>query len=124
MKTINLSKYAPAITMKNVGIVNQDIREGLQSNQPFVIDFKGIEGIEMAAASELLNPLRSKYGTRYRQEVQFQNVNPLVGNAFVFSGRTDSTVVSSPRRKSFISRMFFTLLLLLTLGVGQMWAAV
>ena len=122
MKTINLSKYAPAITMKNVGIVNQDIREGLQSNQPFVIDFKGIEGIEMAAASELLNPLRSKYGTRYRQEVQFQNVNPLVGNAFVFSGRTDSTVVSSPRRKSFISRMFFTLLLLLTLGVGQMWA--
>lgn len=118
MKTISLQKYAPVITMKNIKVVNQDIHEGMLSNQPFAIDFKGIEGIEMAAASELLNPLREKYGTRYRQEVQFQNVEPLVGNAFVFSGSTaHSTTTANSRRRSFFSRMFFSLLLLLTLGV-------
>ena len=123
MKTISLQKYAPVITMKNIKVVNQDIHEGMQSNQPFAIDFKGIEGIEMAAASELLNPLREKYGTRYRQEVQFQNVEPLVGNAFVFSGSTaHSTTTANSRRRSFFSRMFFSLLFLLTLGVGEMWA--
>ena len=131
MSTIKLQKYAPAIMMSDIDAVNHDITEVMKDNDSFTLDFEGIKGIEMEAAEAILSSLRAKFGPGYRKKVQLVNVAPIVNNAFTFSGSVgvpDSAPVSSShatRRRRFsaaFSHIFASLLLLLTLGVGQMWA--
>ena len=129
MSTIKLQKYAPAIMMSDIGAVNHEITEAMKNNDSFAIDFEGIKGIEMEAAEAILSSLRRKYGPDYRKKVQLVNVAPIVNNAFTFSGSIgvpDSASVTAPHathRRSFsavFSHIFATMMMLLTLGVGQM----
>ncbi len=126
MNTIYLHKFAPAIVMNDMDILNKDIDELVRLGSPFVLDFDGIKGIEMEAAAVLSEKLRNKYGLNYRQQVKFVNMTPLVRNAFLFSEPVNelSAKPSIPTRRfsSAFSRVFAAILLLLTLGVGQMWA--
>ncbi|GEM_PF-1246945 len=128
MNTIYLHKFAPAIVMNDMDILNKDIDELVRLGSPFVLDFDGIKGIEMEAAAVLSEKLRNKYGLNYRQQVKFVNMTPLVRNAFLFSEPVNelSAKPSIPTRRfsSAFSRVFAAILLFLTLGVGQMWANV
>lgn len=87
MKTIHLSTYGTTITSKNVHAINGDIQSQLQSGEVLSLDFKGIKGVQMAAAQEMLLPIRNRYGVNYREKVVFANAEPIVKNAFVFSGQ-------------------------------------
>ncbi len=128
MSTIHLSNYGISITPGKMDAVNREIQQKIQIGEPFELDFDGVEGLDTRAAYALLEPLRKHYGKDYRKYVSFSNVAPMVNNALIFSGTTSpNTVISNPRtpKHSFtsaFSRIFATILLLLTLGVGQMWA--
>ena len=127
MSTIHLSNYGISITPGKMDAVNREIQQKIQIGEPFELDFDGVEGLDTRAAYALLEPLRKHYGKDYRKYVSFSNVAPMVNNALIFSGTTSpNTVISNPRtpKHSFtsaFSRIFATILLLLTLGVGQMW---
>lgn len=128
MSTIHLSNYGISITPGKMDAVNREIQQKIQIGEPFELDFDGVEGLDTRAAYALLEPLRKHYGKDYRKYVSFSNVAPMVNNALIFSGTTTpNAVISNPRtpKHSFtsaFSRIFATILLLLTLGVGQMWA--
>ena len=130
MSTINLSTFGPTITKKNVGAITGEIQKVMQGSESFVMDFSGIKGIEMAAARELMTPIRKRYGSGYREKVQLINVTPVVNNAIVFSGSTGGKPVASApvtgtrRFTSAFSHIFATLTLLFSLAIGQTWASV
>lgn len=86
MKTITLSSYAPVIMVANMPKINVDIATILNSDNAVVLDFDGVHAIQVEAAREMLQPLRSRYGSTYRRNVQFKNVNRIVNNTLVYSG--------------------------------------
>jgi len=86
MENLSLQKFAPAITVDNVGEINKSIDSSLQKEDSLSIDFAGIMAIQMDAARELLKPLFERYGSMYRRNVHFVNVTQMVDTAFVYSG--------------------------------------
>jgi len=86
MKTINLSSYAPVIMVANVPKINVDINNVLDVDNAVILDFGGVHAIQIEAAKEMLTPLRKRYGSMYRKNVQFSNVNRIVNNTLVYSG--------------------------------------
>ena len=122
MDTIQLSDYGVVINRQNIDAVNAAISKQMQTGHPFVLDFQNIGAIESSSAYQLLEPLRRHYGSAYRRNVHFVNVDPMVDDALVFSGSTQSIPNTVPiRRVSGLKRAFaslFVILLFLTIGVG------
>ncbi|MBR1922757.1 MAG: InlB B-repeat-containing protein [Paludibacteraceae bacterium] len=126
MNTIQVSKYGIAITPAKGEALNNEVLQLSKTGEPFTLDFSGVRGIDSSVAYQLKKTLQSYYGPAYRGQVQFMNVAPIVNNMLVFS--SSSTTMPQTHRHpkhsvftSAFSHIFATILLLLTLGVGQMW---
>ncbi len=122
MKTVNLSKYGVVLTQAKMDAVTKEVQHSLKNDEHVVLDFSGIKGIDSSAAQKLVTSLRD----RQRGKVQLTNADPMVKSVLVFSGSAATSVASaSPRRASWghhVLSWLFTLTLLFSLAIGQMWA--
>ncbi len=120
MNTIKLSNYGVTITNANIGKVNEQV-DLHPVNEPLILDFDGIRGIDSKVANELLTSLHSRQGG----QVFIKNTEPMVKSVLIFSGQNEtmSVATDAPIRKS-ASRHFalfgrlFSLLLLFALSFG------
>ncbi len=124
---IKMSKHGIAITREKMPAIKAEIREKSQSEQPLVLDFNGVKGLEIEAAKSLFDSFSMN-----PRKVIFAGTTPIVDVALSIGGRTvKQGVTATPlhetrqkRTSAFspaFSRAFTIFLLLLTLGVGQMW---
>ena len=125
---IKMSKHGIAITREKMPAIKAEIREKSQSEQPLVLDFNGVKGLEIEAAKSLFDSFSMN-----PRKVIFVGTTPIVDVALSIGGRTvKQGVTATPlhetrqkRTSAFspaFSRAFTIFLLLLTLGVGQVWA--
>ncbi len=118
MKTIQLSNYGVVISPKEVHDIGIAVRKSVQAGEAVTLDFKDVKGIYSEAARDLLKSMRGHKGAI----VQMKNAAPMVKSVMMYSsGATIATETSSSTKKHFLG--LWMLLLLLTLGVGQMWGA-